>query len=124
MNGRNSSKKKPERLRAVLGGFVLDIQHVGSTSIPGIPAKPILDIAVAVANFEEASRCLAPIEALGYTYRGEASIPRRHYFVKGAADNRTHHLHMNEIQSDDWQQQIAFRDILRQHSDLAPGMRA
>lgn len=112
-------EEESARLRSTLKDFVLDIQHVGSTSIPGIPAKPILDIAIAVADFEEAKRCIALIEALGYTYRGEQGIPQRHYFVKGMSDARTHHLHMNEVHSSDWQQQIAFRDTLRQHADLA-----
>jgi GrpB-like predicted nucleotidyltransferase (UPF0157 family)/protein associated with RNAse G/E len=101
------------QLQSAIGAHVLDIQHVGSTSIPGIPAKPIIDIAVAVDNFEAAAICIQPLEALGYHYRGEAGIPRRHYFSKG--DPSTYHLHMNEISSADWQQQIAFRDYLRQH---------
>lgn len=103
------------RLQAAIGAHVLDIQHVGSTSIPGLPAKPILDIGVAVENFEAAAVCIQPLAALGYHYRGERGIPRRHYFVKG--DPSTHHLHMNEIHSADWQQQIAFRDYLRQHPE-------
>lgn len=103
------------QLQAVIGAHVLDIQHVGSTSIPGLPAKPILDIGVAVENFEAATVCIQPLEALGYRYRGEMGIPRRHYFVKG--DPVTHHLHMNEISSADWQQQIAFRDYLRQQPE-------
>ncbi|MCJ7551153.1 MAG: GrpB family protein, partial [Anaerolineae bacterium] len=86
-----------ERLQAVIGQYVLDIQHVGSTSIPGMIAKPIIDIGIAVTSFEEARVCIQPIQQLGYEYRGELKIPRRHYFVKG--DPRTHHLHMNEIDS-------------------------
>lgn len=103
-------------LQAAIGAHVLDIQHVGSTAIPGLPAKPILDIGVAVENFEAAAICIQPLAAIGYRYRGEMGIPRRHYFVKG--DPITHHLHMNEISSADWQQQIAFRDYLRQHTDI------
>ena len=86
------------RLFASLGNDALDVQHIGSTAIPGLPAKPILDIGVAVANFEEAIRCVPLLEQLGYTYRGENGIPRRHYFVKG--NPRTHHLHMLEIASE------------------------
>jgi GrpB-like predicted nucleotidyltransferase (UPF0157 family)/protein associated with RNAse G/E len=104
-------------LQVAIGAHVLEIQHVGSTSIPGIPAKPILDIGVAVENFEAAVVCIQPLEALGYRYRGEAGIPRRHYFVKG--DPTTHHLHMNEISSADWQQQIAFREYLRRYPETA-----
>ena len=104
-------------MAAAVGYHILDIQHVGSTAIPGIPAKPIIDIAIAVANFEAAHVCIAPIEQLGYLYRGEYGLPRRHYFVKG--NPRTHHLHMNEMNSQDWQNQILFRDYLRQHPEMA-----
>ncbi|MBK8312580.1 MAG: GrpB family protein [Acidobacteria bacterium] len=75
--------EEAERLRTGIGGYVLDIQHIGSTSIPGMPAKPILDIGIAVTDFEEAMRCVPPMEELGYIYKGENGIPRRHYFVKG-----------------------------------------
>ena len=112
-------EEEAEHLRAALGDFALDIQHVGSTSIPGIPAKPILDIAIVVADFEEAKRFIAPIESLGYIYRGEQGILRRHYFVKGTSEARTHHLHVNEIHGSEWRQQIAFRDALRADPALA-----
>jgi hypothetical protein len=54
---------------------------------------------------------------IGYSYRGENGIPRRHYFVKG--DPRTHHVHMIEIASDGWKVTLRFRDLLRTHPDLA-----
>jgi GrpB-like predicted nucleotidyltransferase (UPF0157 family) len=110
-------EEEKARIEAAVGPYILDIQHVGSTSIPGIPAKPILDIGVAVRNFEEAAVCIEPLIQLGYTYRGENGIPRRHHFHKGIP--RTHHLHMNEIDSADWQNQILFRDYLRQHPETA-----
>ena len=100
-----------ERLCGVLGAQVLDVQHIGSTSIPGMPAKPILDIGVAVANFEEAARCIPLMEKLGYSYKGENGIARRHYLVKG--DPRTHHLHMLEATSEEWKNHLLFRDCLR-----------
>jgi GrpB-like predicted nucleotidyltransferase (UPF0157 family) len=100
-----------ERLFASLGNHILDVQHIGSTSIPGMPAKPILDIGVAVANFEEATRCVPLLEQLGYIYKGENGIPRRHYFVKG--NPRTHHLHLLEIESEEWKNHLRFRDYLR-----------
>jgi GrpB-like predicted nucleotidyltransferase (UPF0157 family) len=105
------------RLQAVVGKYVLDIQHVGSTSIPGMAAKPIIDIAIAVKNFEEASVCIVPIEQLGYEYKGELGIPRRHYFAKG--DPRTYHIHMFEIGSQDWVDQLLFRDYLIRHPQSA-----
>src|SRR5690606_22052333 len=65
-----------------IGEHVLDIEHVGSTSIPKVPAKPILDVLIGVRDFDEANACVAPMVAIGYIYRGENGIPRRHYFVK------------------------------------------
>jgi len=103
-------------LRVAVVQYVLDVQHVGSTSIPGMIAKPIIDIGVAVTNFEEARVCIPPVEQLGYEYRGEFGIPRRHYFVKG--NPRTHHIHMNEMDSRDWENQVLFRDYLIQHPAL------
>jgi GrpB-like predicted nucleotidyltransferase (UPF0157 family) len=109
-----------------LGPHALDIKHVGSTAIPGILAKPILDIAVAVACFEGASVCIAPLEALGYLYRGEHGIPRRHYFVLRApqGDARLVHLHMLEIQSANWEDHLLFRDYLRAHPAEAQAYQA
>ena len=104
-------------LEGVLGGSILDIQHVGSTSVPGLVAKPIIDIGVAVAHYEEASACIPQVEALGYEYRGELGIPCRHYFTKG--DPRRFHLHMVEIASAEWQNLLLFRDYLRQHPQEA-----
>ena len=100
-------------LQAAVGDYVLDIQHVGSTSIPTMAAKPILDIGVAIHTFEEATIFIKPIEKLGYNYKGENGIPRRHYFVKG--NPRTHHIHMIEVHSCSWRNMLLFRDNLIQH---------
>ena len=94
-----------------VGPYVLEVQHVGSTSIPGVPAKPILDLLVGVADFDEARTCVAPLESIGYQFRGEYGIPRRHYFVKG--EPRTHHLHMLERDSAHWRLTVGFRDLLQ-----------
>ena len=106
-------EEEKEILQVILGNNILDIQHIGSTSIPGMIAKPIIDMAIAVSNFEDAFINIRPIENLGYEYKGEFGILRRHYFVKG--DPRTHHIHMVEIESQDWINQIFFRDYLIQH---------
>jgi GrpB-like predicted nucleotidyltransferase (UPF0157 family) len=100
-----------------LDAYILDIQHVGSTSIPGMLAKPIVDIAIAIADFEEARVCIPLMEELEYEYRGEFGIPHRHYFVKG--DPRTFHVHMSEIDSLEWENTILFRDYICQHTDIA-----
>ncbi|WP_454258365.1 GrpB family protein [Pseudoxanthomonas mexicana] len=101
-----------DRLSTALGPVAIDIQHVGSTAVPGILAKPILDIAVAIQSFENGYPLVPLLEALGYEYRGEYGIPLRHYFVHGIP-RRTHHLHVLEQQSTDWERHIRFRDQLR-----------
>ena len=105
------------RIVTAIGPHLLDIQHGGSTSIPNVPAKPILDILIGVRDFDTAKVCVEPIVAIGYLYRGEYGIPRRHYFVKG--EPRTHHLHMLETSSHDWRVTLQFRDLLRANPLLA-----
>jgi GrpB-like predicted nucleotidyltransferase (UPF0157 family) len=101
------------RIEAALGAHVLDIQHVGSTSIPGLAAKPIIDVAVGVEDFCRARVCIAPMEALGYTYHGEHGIPGRHYFTRG--DPTLYHVHVHETTSRAWGNLVLFRDYLLQH---------
>ena len=110
-------RREKARIVDAIGPHVLDIQHVGSTSIPGVPAKPILDLLVGVEDYDEARVCIRPLERLGYLYKGEYGFPRRHYFVLG--DPRTHHLHMVERTSDMWRGMILFRDFLKSDPESA-----
>lgn len=100
-----------DRLSGALGTAAIDIQHIGSTAVPGILAKPILDIAVAIQTFDHGHPLAPLLVALGYEYRGEHGIPRRHYFVHGNP-RRTHHLHMLEQHGTEWERHIRFRDRL------------
>lgn len=113
-----------DRLSAILGSAATDIQHIGSTAVPGILAKPILDIAVAIQAFDDGHQLAPLLGALGYEYRREHGIPRRHYFVRGTP-RRTHHLHMLEQHGTEWVRHIRFRDqllgsptIAAQYSDV------
>jgi GrpB-like predicted nucleotidyltransferase (UPF0157 family) len=105
------------RIINAVSNHILEIQHVGSTAIPGVPAKPVLDILVGVEDFDEASVCVGPLERIGYCYRHEHGIPRRHYFVKG--DPRTHHLHMVERDSHHWTTTVTFKEFLARDSESA-----
>lgn len=109
--------REATRLRVAIGDHVLAIEHIGSTAICGLSAKPIIDIGVAVTNSNEAIRCIAPLTTLGYEFRGENGIPGRFYFVKGRP--RTHHLHVLESTSSAWVNHLAFRDFLSTHEDAA-----
>ena len=106
------------RLRAVIGEFVVGIEHVGSTSVCGIAAKPILDLAIEISDKASGERAIAPLENIGYIYRGENGIAGRFYFVKGAP-RRTHHLHMLLSGSDELRDHLAFRDYLRRNPSAA-----
>ena len=116
------------RLQAAIGEWAADIQHVGSTSIPGIAAKPIIDIGVALRSFEDALYCITPLVELGYECLGEYGIPRRIYFrrrtntpIPGQVHNngigRTHQIHMYERTHEQFEGHIAFRDYLRAHPE-------
>jgi GrpB-like predicted nucleotidyltransferase (UPF0157 family) len=106
-----------QQLQSVIGNDILDSQHIGSTSIPGIIAKPILDIGIAVHNFEAAALLIEPITRIGYTYRGEQGIPKRYFFIKG--NPKSHHLPILEIESTNWKNHLIFRDYLKQNPEIA-----
>jgi GrpB-like predicted nucleotidyltransferase (UPF0157 family) len=105
------------RLWVRLRSQVLDIQHVGSTAIPGMIAKPIIDVLVVVENFERAAGCIHAIEQLGYEYKGENEKLRQYYFVRGHPT--THTLYVVERQSEDLAAKTCFRDTLIHHPEVA-----
>lgn len=117
----DEARRIADILGPYVGPVVREIQHVGSTSIPGIPAKPIIDIGVAVTDFESAKPCIERLQEAGYTYLGENEVPGRHFFYLGAptTTGRTHHLHMFKLDSREWRETIGFRDYLRNHPAVA-----
>lgn len=111
------------RLRAALPpGLILAMEHFGSTAIPGLIAKPVIDILIAVPSVEEARRlAVAPMAALGYAFWADNPKRDRLFFVKGlppSAPHRTHHVHMTEPDGEMWQR-LLFRDHLRRHPEEA-----
>ena len=112
-------REEETRLKKTIGGYIEDIQHVGSTAIdiPGMVAKPILDISVRVDSLALIEKCVPLLVDRGYEYRGEYGIRGRHYFVKGKP--RTHHLHMMLPSCPNWLNQLHFRDYLLSHPEKA-----
>jgi len=95
-----------------------DIQHVGSTAIQSIVAKPILDIAIEVENFSSLN--IDGMRELGYDYRHEAGVPGRQLFVlRGIEERSIHHIHCFERSGNGFQEQLFFRDYLINHPDMA-----
>ncbi len=113
-------EQEADLLRSALGEKALRIEHIGSTSIPGMAAKSIIDIMVAVVSLPEATKLIPVVEALGYEYKPHDTIPERVYFAKEhTPEYRTHHLNFTQQESGFWKNQIAFRDYLRTHSQIA-----
>jgi len=112
------------RLRAAIQpALVLGIEHFGSTAVPGLIAKPIIDILIAVRSLTPAkAEAVAPIRSLGYVYWEDNPKPDRMFFVKGMPPygaRRTHHVHITEPGGEMWQRRLAFRDYLRAHPNEA-----
>jgi len=105
-----------ERIAAAIGHTVVAIEHVGSTAVPTLAAKPIIDIAVGVKSLEFVPACVGPLTGLGYQYKGENGLPERHYFTRGIP-NRTHHLHVVAVGQHQWNTLVPFRDQLRRNPE-------
>jgi GrpB-like predicted nucleotidyltransferase (UPF0157 family) len=99
-------------LTAAFGPYALDIQHVGSTSVPGLAAKPVIDIAVLLPRYPLPDSVIAAVCRLGYEYKGEYGIARRHYFVKAGPPIR-YHVHAYDQANGNFQNHVLFRDYLR-----------
>jgi GrpB-like predicted nucleotidyltransferase (UPF0157 family) len=103
------------RLRPVFGGNLVALHHIGSTAVPGLAAKPIIDMLPEVRDIGAVDSLNDALAELGYLAWGEYGIPGRRYFNKGGAVNRTHHMHCFEQGSDGLVRHLAFRDYLRAH---------
>jgi len=110
-----------QRISQALGPHVLTIEHFGSTAVPGLAAKPIIDLLVGVAKLDDARAfCREPLQALGYTYVPEyesSFLPNELFFRKGQP--WTHHVHVMEPTSVRWALFLALRDYLRTEPELA-----
>jgi GrpB-like predicted nucleotidyltransferase (UPF0157 family) len=106
-------------LAAALPAWIIAIDHIGSTSVPGLDAKPIIDISVAVPDLR-GSLALGPaLEHLGFRYRGSDDLPDRHYLPRTVAGLRRHHLSLAEPGSWHRRNSLTFRDALRRDPELA-----
>ena len=99
------------KIAAALGDLALAIHHIGSTAVPGLDAKPIIDTMVVVRHLDDATQCIAPLQTLGYTFIDYAQNIDRRFFRKGMP--RTHHLHIVASDSPPLIDHLDFRDALR-----------
>jgi len=113
-------EKEKEVLSKALNGLVVDIQHIGSTSIPGIPAKPIIDISIGIKTMKNSKDFIKIFEDIGYEYRPDFGGPTiQLLFVKGPEEKRTHYIHLMKYNGSIWINDLAFRDYLRKNKDRA-----
>jgi GrpB-like predicted nucleotidyltransferase (UPF0157 family) len=106
-----------ERIELACDELPIKLEHIGSTSIPGLAAKPVIDILAGRPGNVPGERYVAAFKQIGYEHKGAYGIPGRNYFRKGVP--RTHHVHLVNWSSDLWRDHLLFRDYLRAHPDIA-----
>ena len=119
-------ERESRRITQALDDLVVRLHHIGSTAIPGIFAKPIIDMLLEVDDIGELDRKTAALEGLGYEAHGEFGIPGRRYFRKNDHSGvRTHQIHSFQVGSPEIERHLAFRDYMiahpadaRQYSEL------
>jgi len=108
------------RIREALGEALVAVHHVGSTAIPDIDAKPVIDLCLEVRGVGELDARVSAMEALGYVALGEYGIPRRRFFLRDDASGvRTHHVHAFAAGDPEVHRHVAFRDYMIAHPDVA-----
>ncbi|WP_231896442.1 MULTISPECIES: GrpB family protein [unclassified Halomonas] len=110
-----------DRLLDLFPGEFLAIEHIGSTAVPGLSAKPIIDILAGVDSMSRADDLMEPLCSANYATSMEynASLVGRRWLMRWAEGRRTHHLHLMVYGSDEWHRRLAFRNRLRVDAELA-----
>ena len=104
----------------VLGHLVLRVEHVGSTSVPGLAAKPIIDLDVVIRSYEDFPQVLEKLADIGYIHEGDLGIPGREAFrYENKPHLQKHHLYVCPEDSPELKRHVTFRDYLRSHSEAA-----
>jgi len=107
-------------LAPVLGDLALSVEHIGSTSVPGLAAKPVIDSDIVIASRADLPATVTALQTIAYTHRGDLGIPTREAFrYEGDGDFPAHHLYVCAQDSPELRRHLAFRDYLRLHPDEA-----
>lgn len=114
---KNEYLKEEKILKNTLKDYNVDIEHIGSTSIVGCSAKPIIDIAIGVPSLEYGKQLIPLLQEIGWTYDGTADFGVRWFLKKCDGDIRTHFIHIEDINGRVWQNHIVFRDYLNNHPE-------
>lgn len=111
-------EEEARRLREVFGGEILRFEHFGSTSVPGLKAKPVIDMMCLVKDIGRIDASNERMRGLGYDVAGDWGIPGRRLFRKGG-ENRSHHIHFYQFGHPQIERHLVFRDYLRNHPEEA-----
>lgn len=116
---RDMAAAEAARISAAIGLSLMRVEHIGSTAIPGIAAKPTIDLMPVVAREQDLDTCRTPMESLGYFWRGEFGISERRYSVLENDGKRLFHVHIFAEGNENIRRHTAFRDYLCAHTDEA-----
>jgi len=115
----DSFNQEAKKIREILGKDLLDIEHIGSTAIKNILAKPIIDIGLVVSSFKKSKIYIQKLEKIGYNFKKDDHHSERMFFTKGPENKRTHYLHLGEQGSGYIEDMILFRDYLCRYKNIA-----
>ncbi|KAJ1960615.1 hypothetical protein GGI12_003704 [Dipsacomyces acuminosporus] len=104
--------EESKRIHGAIGDYIIEVEHVGSTSIPGLAAKPIIDIQIVVKDFSQLNECIEGMKSAGYRYKGLCGIEGREYFKRP-----NFHAHMVQINNEEYARKKLFLKYLREHED-------
>ncbi len=113
------AEQELRRIKEAVGDVAVRLEHVGSTAVPGLAAKPIIDLQLSVTVMEPRELYVVPLERLGYLFAPAPESPDYHFFAKPPERPRTHHLHVCPVASEHELCHVAVRDFLRSHPDDA-----
>lgn len=108
-------QNEKERISEKLGDCVIRIEHIGSTAVPGLSGKPIIDILVVIKSAGDADQCLAALQELDYQYMGK---PDQYYLRRSTSETIGFHVHVTTPENKFWRERIAFRNYLRTHPEV------
>ncbi|MBE7380247.1 MAG: GrpB family protein [Leptolyngbya sp. SIO1E4] len=111
-------QQEAAQLQGLLGEELIAIHHIGSTSVPGLAAKPIIDLLPVVQRVERIDDLTAKLQAAGYKPWGEYGLPGRRYFTKDRDGYRTHNIHMYQVNNPEIERHLAFCAFLRTHESI------
>lgn len=105
------------KIEEVMTDKAIAIEHIGSTSVQGLGAKPIIDFMVGVKDLKEVESFIEPLAGIGYEHVFHKEFPNRRFFRRGQWRAGTHHLHIYVYGSEEWNNNILFRDYLKTHPE-------